>query len=129
MNNTLLTCLNTLSDGHIKRLLRHVAKKTPILCGTAESGRYFIYGGVADPVILASYENGAWTEELTHGELHPDVEKLYQQVAYAVPHSGYANTLEEMNMYEVWHVITTIGKQRGFPIYKTGKLKDGNKGS
>jgi len=106
-----------LPKANIRRLLEHVEKETPILCGRYEAGSYFVLDGVADPVILSCYRDpSVLGQQVVYDQIHPDVEKLYHAVADQVPHSGYANALAESTQWDVRKIIRYVVKQKGLLV-------------
>jgi len=106
-------CLSQLTDNHIRCLMRHVDKDTPILCGNEQCCDYFIYKGVCDPVILACYEKSYSTGNVQFMDIHPAVQDVYKKVAQCVPHSGYVNNLQMLSQLDVRIIIQAIAKDRG----------------
>ena len=106
-------CLSVLSDSRIERLMRHVDKDTPILCGCEIAGDSFVYEGRADPVILACFEDVYPELSAYYDELHPDTIAVYEEVSTQVLHSGYANALIELSQHDVKSIVRQIVKERG----------------
>lgn len=66
-----------------------------------------------DPVMLACYDEPYTDGDVIYAELHEQVKEVYDTVATRVPHSGYANALEELTQWDIRQVIQQLARKRG----------------